>query len=469
MIILQKEKSNFPFPHDIILNSSRFCIFCAFHGRFEGLLAHERSLTKAAEQREGEVRRELIDVTTKCHRLEAELLRERDAAVLENKSLAADNDRLRREISLNVDKIGAIRQESESKANQSLSATIERMNSKFSDTIQEIERTSYESAKKKLDVQKMQELAAMQIECNRQIEAIRAQNKLTSASEIETLKRNYKTREEQTMMDLKHLESLHSRRVDELESAIVVWRTRAEKAEESAANAMMCAARGSEAERASAEDTMRQLESHASNVENLQIALQRKHEELMESRSREASYREHLNRAIEECRVQRAQNLDSLRQSSCDGAQAVHWKRVAQEVELNLTASNTSLQIARDEAAMLENEVQRLTSQNRSLQEALDRADKIVYGNTAASVIKNKEREGSPAVGGKSIRPLQASARGVSLQDTRMSKRNKLGVKTVFGSPVNDENRINGSSKHSATNESLGQRQFPSKRIMMYA
>lgn len=402
--------------------------------KYDSMLAHERNQAKSAEQRENEVRKDLIDITTKCHKLESELLRAKDAAVLETRSLTADNERLRRELAQNAEKIGSIRLESESRANESLSATVEKMNAKFSDTITSIERTAYESAKKKFDVQKMQELAAMQIECNRQIESYRAQNKLTNTAELETLKKNYAEREMQTMMDLKHLEALHTRRVTELEGAISSWRSRAEKAEEKAASALMSAARGSETSRAAAEDTIRQLESHADNVEALQVSLQKKHEELLESRSREASYREHLNRAIEECRVQRAQNLDALRQSSCDGAQAVHWKRVAQELELNLTASNTSMQIARDEAAMLENEVQRLTSQTRSLQDALDRADKIVYGNSAAVVIKSKENQ----VTTKSTRsPSTVGTRGVSLQDTRMCKRRP---KTVF-SPVNDENK----------------------------
>lgn len=429
-----------------------------FYFRYEAGLSHEKAQTRAAEQREADTRRELINITTKCHALESELLRSKDAAVLEGKSLAAENERLRREVSINMEKLHEIRLESDVKARDTVAATVEKMNSKLSNTVEAIERAAYESAKKKFDVQKLQELASMQVECNRQIEGIRAQNKMTNASEIEALKRNFEAREEQTIMDLRQLESLHTRRVGELEASLIAWRTRAENAEEKAATALMSAARGSEATRAAAEDTMRQLESHADSVEVLQAALQKRHDELMESRSREASYREHLNRAIEECRVQRAQNLESLRQSSCDGAQAVHWKRVAQEVELNLTASNTSLQIARDEASMLENEVQRLSSQITTLQEALDRADKIVYGNAAAAVVKSKEMAG--VVPCKSANRLPTAVKGVSLQDTRMSKRKVIS--TLY-SPVNDENR-----KNSFSPDNSG-RPFPYKRITMYA
>jgi hypothetical protein len=432
--------------------------------KYEALLLHERTAAKAAEQRESDIRKELIDVTTQCHRLEAETLRLKDTAVLDSRGLAVENERLRQEIAHNAEKIGSIQESSTAKANESLAITVEKMNSKFSETVGAIERAAYDAAKKKFDVQKMQELASMQIECNRQIEEIRGHNKLANASEVESLKKNYEQREQQTMLDLKHLESLHARRVGELETAVAAWRARAETSAEKAATAFMSAAKGSEASRSSAEDTMRQLECHAVNVEQLQTALKQKHEELLESRSRETSYREHLNRAIEECRVQRAQNLDSLRQSSCDGAQAVHWKRVAQEVEVSMAASNTSMQIARDEVVMLENDVQRLTSQNRSLQEALNRADRIVYGNNAAAVVKSKDpaAAAAAAAGGSGGRPSPAngSVRGVSLQDTRMSKRSV--VKTLY-SPVNDENRRNAFSP-----EEGGRVHSSGKRVTMY-
>lgn len=405
-------------------------------------------MTAAAEERERDLRKELFELTSRNRTLEYEFNKIKESATLENIALAAENERLRTENKQMTDKLRLLREESSLTTEKTLSATVDQMNSRFTETVQSIEKSAYETAKKKFDVQRMQELAAMQMECNKQIETIRLQSKAASEKELDMLRKNYENREQQTMLDLKQLEQLHALRISELEKTLVAWRGRAEKAEENAASALLSAAKGSEASRLAAVDTIRQLEHHADNVESLQTALQQKHDELLESRSREATYREHLNRSIEECRIQRAQNLDSLRQASCDAAQAAHWKRAAQELELSLGAANTSLQIARDEAMMLENEVSRLNSQNLSLQEALDRADKIVYGNAVVAASKSKE-------------PTPAKATKPSLQNTRMASRRQVS-KSVYSSISSNENSPN------SANKSKRETSFPSKRIMMY-
>ena len=322
----------------------------------------------------------------RCQRLDYELARLREESVQETMTVSFENERLKREISGYIDKLGSIRNESAEQANQLMTTTLEQINSKFEETIKTIERSAFETAKKKFEVQKAQDYAAMQSECARQIEVVKTQLKLAHSAELDSVRKHFESREAQTISDLKHLEQLQSQRVSDLESSLYSWRHRAEKAEEHASIAVVSAAKNTECSRNLTIDKIKQLELHAEMAETLKATLQQKNDELLESKSRETALKDHLQRAIEECRIQRAQTIDALRQASQNAAEAVHWKKSFQDIEIHLQSSKSKFQIAQDEALMLENEVERLSLVNSNLQRALDHADDIVYGKPISSI-----------------------------------------------------------------------------------
>ena len=61
----------------------------------------------------------------------------------------------------------------------------------------------------------------------------------------------------------------------------------------------------------------------------------------------------------------------------------LQWRSAFQEVECSRKASESSLQIARDEIVMLGNELERTKLENVNLQSALARLDSFIYGGVS--------------------------------------------------------------------------------------
>lgn len=56
------------------------------------------------------------------------------------------------------------------------------------------------------------------------------------------------------------------------------------------------------------------------------------------------------------------------------------WRTASKESELSLSSYDTSLKIAREELLMVERNYARVSDENTRLKEALQYADKVVYG-----------------------------------------------------------------------------------------
>lgn len=87
-----------------------------------------------------------------------------------------------------------------------------------------------------------------------------------------------------------------------------------------------------------------------------------------------------MARVLEESRLQRAELLEARRQASNGTVQANEWRNAVKESDLSNTVAATSLQIANQEISMLDHQLQRLKQENDSLNQALNRSDKLVYG-----------------------------------------------------------------------------------------
>jgi chromosome segregation ATPase len=338
------------------------------------------------------MRDKLSNLRTRCEELEAELHNMRsEGSKYGNKDLEAECESLRKENRDLKFQLESIAAENAAKTNNAVSRAIDQLNASFAETAKQIEKAAQDSAKKLYESMKASELLAMQSNCNNQIETVKAELQAKAAKDLEQQRKSFEAREAQTMLDLQQLEGLHQHRVSELEVLVRTLRARAETAEEALSAAAISRVKMTVASRDITNERIKQLEAYAETAESLQAALHSKNEELLGVRSKEVSYMEQLRRVTEENSVLRAQNQSVLRQAAQDASDAVESKRAKHDLELRVASMSSSLAIAREEAVMLENEVNRLKALNSHLQEALDRADNVIYGNGVLSANNHKK------------------------------------------------------------------------------
>jgi uncharacterized protein YciW len=63
------------------------------------------------------------------------------------------------------------------------------------------------------------------------------------------------------------------------------------------------------------------------------------------------------------------------------------WRTASHETSLSLASYETSLKIAREELIMLERNYERVQDENKKLREALQYADKVIYGPSQHSAL----------------------------------------------------------------------------------
>jgi chromosome segregation ATPase len=122
------------------------------------------------------------------------------------------------------------------------------------------------------------------------------------------------------------------------------------------------------------------MEEHSKRAEQLHRQLEAFETELHQSRSRETSYRNQLARALEETRIKSAELIEARQQASSGSVQAQQWRKVSQESDLSIAAAQSTVQIAREEVAMLEFELRRAQDESAALRQELLRADKLIFG-----------------------------------------------------------------------------------------
>lgn len=336
------------------------------------------------------MREKLLNLRSRCEELETELHNMRTTEGAKSGSEGEEVMLLRQEnrkLKLQIESMAA---ENAAKTNNAVNRAIDQLNASFAETTKQVEKAAQESAKKLYDSMKASELLAMQSICNQQIETVKAEAQAKAVRDLEQQRKTFEARESQTMLDLQQLEGLHQHRVDELEVLVRTVRARAETAEEALSAAAVSRVRMSVASRDITNERIKQLETYAETAGSLQAALHSKNEELLDVRAKESSYTEQLRRLMEENNVLRAQSQAALRQAALDASDAIESKRSRQDLELRIASMSSSLAIAREETFMLENEVNRLKALNSHLQEALDRADNVIYGNGVLSASNQK-------------------------------------------------------------------------------
>jgi chromosome segregation ATPase len=373
--------------------SSFACIVLIYPSRSHksAIERYDQEMKRSEAQRES-MREKLSNLRSRCEELEAELHSMRsEGAKHGSRDIEAQCESLRKENRDLKSQIESIAVENAVKTNSAVSRAIDQLNASFAETAKQIEKAAQDSAKKLYESKKATELLAMQSNCNNQIETVKAELQAKAAKDLEEQRKTFEAREAQTMLDLQQLEGLHQHRVSELETLVRTLRARCETAEEALSAAAVSRVKMSVASRDITNERIKQLEAYAETAESLQAALHSKNEELLGVRSKEVSYMEQLRRVTEENSVLRAQNQATLRQAAQDASDAMESRRSKHDLELRVASMSSSLAIAREETFLLENEVNRLKALNSHLQDALDRADNVIYGNGVLSVNNHKK------------------------------------------------------------------------------
>jgi DNA repair exonuclease SbcCD ATPase subunit len=308
-----------------------------------------------------------------CSRLRREGEIERAAAEREKARLLAEAEAT----------ISALQDEKERilvQAHQDLRNKVSEMNEKMQKSLQQIKESDADKVRHELEGHRIRGLAEMQKECQREIEKVRTEERRIAAMEIENVRHAFRNREHQTSEDLIQLEKLHGVRVKQLEQQVATLKAQSSAQREQLQEASKVANTGSAQVQRSVQEMKARMEEQAQRADELHAALQAVHQELQEGKVRESSYRDQLSRALTQNRLQHAELLEA-RQQACQGtATAAQWRNVTRESDITIAAAETSVRIAREEIAMLEQHLHRVETENIELKSELQRADRLVYG-----------------------------------------------------------------------------------------
>lgn len=261
------------------------------------------------------------------------------------------------------------------------------------------------AVKRELEGVHVKELALLQSRCAGDVAGALAEERRSRDRQVEGVKAVFVQRERETAEDLRRLEELHAAKALRLETQLGEAREK-----EQAAVAALAKQRQSESRAAaqllqSADADQLSARECVARAEALSAQLSEQQRVLQESRAREHSYREQLTQALESSRTLRYEAAELKRQAADGSGHSQQWRRAVREAELARAATEASLQIANDEIAMLDNEMRRLQENNASLQQTINRADKIMYGSSRRPAAKENAGLGSRAfvAGSKSI------------------------------------------------------------------
>jgi hypothetical protein len=200
------------------------------------------------------------------------------------------------------------------------------------------------------------------------------------------------------------------------------------------------------------------VQTHVVQSENLRRQLEQAHTNVTECQVRERAYREKLADALEESRLMRAQLLEAQRQLSSGSAQTHHWRQAASESDFSNTTTISALQIANDEIAMLELDMDRVSNDNSALRDRNAYLEGIIYGNTAKRRAENAraplhgQSQGSQSIsfqGGGHSRRASATPTGANMSVSDLRTQNgpmsmKSATKKLFSGDANMSNSSGG-------------------------
>ena len=270
-----------------------------------------------------------------------------------------------------------------------LNGKIQECNSKYQHCLREVEVITKETLQKKYEEEKHAAIYQIQKECAKEIEDNKKKISTQFQSELNQLQDAYRQREMQTSDDLTQLEHMYNLRIDKLESQIKLFKEKALEAEK----------------RLEAYKSSTSQEAHEWKINS------QKYEESMKLHEGKAlewkqkiSQSNQLNNELinrekllkEQCREVLIENKslkDAIFQHNTH-IQRLNSERLSLENKLKQSSYQdeavfVSLEIAKQEALMLEKENHRLKHENQLLQGVVNRSDKILYGNGTRDILSD--------------------------------------------------------------------------------
>ena len=350
--------------------------------RYATLWQKERQAVDVAEDNEAHLRFELSTARESCARAEAESARLREQMRRESslKSKEFDQekalweDRLKTAVAEHNAANLQIRQETEAK--------ITAMQQQFDATLREMEATVKSTARKEAEAERIRIFASSQKKFEKDLQSIKSEEIKKAQLEISRMKKTSQSKESAVVADVRRLQELHEQRTDRYEQQLKELRDRCRIAESAAEQNALARAQTLEKMRKLQDTHARQLGDLGQHGKALETKLASVLQELQESRSREAGYREHLERSLEEGRMQRAEILEVRRRAGAQEMEAHQWAAVAKEAGGAHAAITHSEQIARDEIALLEHEIDRLRDENRKMKQSHRRYESQLAATT---------------------------------------------------------------------------------------
>lgn len=317
-------------------------------------------------------------LTDQLRSLEQQRQIERELFEKEKRDLMHQNERMLQRISEEKSSLAA-------KLHSDYEQSILEMTHKFDCSVQEVERNVRKSLHLEFQQDKFHSIRTMELKTTNDIKSALAEERRLHQLEMTKIKNTYLDREDQTSKDLVLLEELHGRKVSQLESEILHFQERAEYIEQLYESEKIQDAKLIENVRLQSVQTLKSLEDQSKKAEDQERRIVQIQNDLQQSKSMEAKYREKMGELLEENRIQRMQLLNLQKQFDIDSAHASTWKNASKESEISLNSYNSALRIAHEEVLMLENENKRILEENVRLKSALSYADKIVYGTNSNS------------------------------------------------------------------------------------
>lgn len=344
------------------------------------MLEKEIALRSHAERSEHQLRSDWNGLQDQLAGLHIEFARSRDTHQSDGKAWARERQQLLAECESRIGLLEKEKVEAQTQARQELHHKVLEMKQRQEAGLREATSSQQEALREEFQSELARLGNEMQKRCQRDIEAVRSEERKLASSELTSLRSAFTQREHSTSEDLVQLERLHATRVNQLEQQVSVLKASGERLSEALREASLRMDKGSENSEHKALQFRRQMEEHSKRADQLHCQLEAMETELQQSRSREASFRNQLARAIEEARIKSAELIEARQQASSGSVQAQQWRKVSQESDLSVAAAQSTVQIAREEVAMLEFELRRAQDESAALRQELLRADKLIFG-----------------------------------------------------------------------------------------
>eukprot|EP00949_MAST-11_sp_MAST-11-sp1_P001450 g1450.t1 len=245
--------------------------------------------------------------------------------------------------------------------------------------------------------------------------------------EMHTLKQHEEQRDEKNTLNLDKLHALYNRQLEKLREMVANERRQCEDAKRERVEAELEAEtlRQQLQEQTSGSDAFLNAKESAEKVASLEAEIQSLRASLAQSKEKEAGAKEKLLAEKKEA----SKRAKSMRQVDEDAAQA---RNLANELQ-------HALALSKEEARLLECERQRLTLENSKLSRAIEKMDRMVYGNTSTrkiySVSKGKGSHLSSSFSHSKKRTASSSATSYSSSAVSMSMSRSKATTTNTAKP----------------------------------